>query len=453
MRKNNDVACIGFIIFFVIVIGFSGLIEGWRRQLPVLSVTTIIIVIICLIVMIMDKADKKQERNRIDIKEEKQTQIINDISHDKQIGNIETSSIAYTIFKEVDKNEIYRIKNSYSGINIPTFSVINDPLSKEMESYKCKEIAWMTNAIDNKKKDSIERIIQIKRKLDELLFCQGCINDQERLDYLKAHSMVLQKLKNEYNDIYGKFGTDRIELLSKDKKSFFDFYRALKILSQSHKIVNQDGTAFSDFCKLDSSLPDGFFQTNNVPIELNLGGYHFFLLPDLVLVYNANNKYVAAFDPVILVVQLINKEKGVYKQKDYKQIWNYSDSIISDDSELIAEGTIMSRWYHSRADGGPDRRYSRNYIIETKVDKYSYTELNVQIGKFRIVFLLSRGNLAKQLKPLIAPYCTIAHDTNIVPSFLKLLEYTAKNREEVSTLSEEYFSLSKNTIAKRISSD
>lgn len=201
----------------------------------------------------------------------------------------------------------------------------------------------------------------------------------------------------------------KVKLLSKESRAFEKLRTVLNEISASQKITNDSGIAFNSFAKINASIPGDLFESDRSPIELNYGAYRFFLTPDVVLVYDKNNEFMTALEPLAVIIGFRERQKSVYASRHGSGEWTYSDNVIAQDSKLVSQGTARTSWLHTKKNGGPDLRYSYNPRYEWRTDTYTYTEFNIQIGQFNAVFSVSKGSIVAKLKPLIRDYCAISH--------------------------------------------
>lgn len=351
--------------------------------------------------------------------------------------------------KDNTENEkLAQLKRKYTVPGIPSFSSAVDPIQKEMDSYQCIDVLQTVNRVVSKRESHIKQLKVIRSQYDNMLSCPGCSSDKERIKYFNSHEDVLEKVKREYLDEHHSLKKHKVKLLSKESHAFEKLRTALKEITASQKITNDSGIAFDSFAKINSSIPGDLFELEGAPIELNYGAHKLFLTPDVVLVYDKNNEFVTALEPMVVIIGFRERQKSVSVSRSGYGEWTFSDTVIAQDSKLVSQGTPRTSWLHTKKNGGPDLRYSHNPRYEWRTDIYSYTEFNIQIGQFNAVFSVSKGSLAAKLKPLVREYCSISHRMNVAPSLLRLLESTAKTRNGIESLINEYEGNSASIICK-----
>lgn len=335
--------------------------------------------------------------------------------------------------------------------NAPSFTTAIDSLQKEMESFQCIEVLRKFNKTISQRRDCANKMNSIKDEIDFILSCPGCSTDGERLQYIKCNEEILQKKKNDYDTISSKMKKTQVVLLSKERTAFIKLSDALVEINTSVKSTSRSRVVLSSFMELLSNIPGDIFTSEQAPIKLNFGSYKFFLLPDVILVYDKDNSFVTALEPSALNITITDKRKSVHMQRNVGSKWPMiTDSIIAEDSVLVSKGYSQTYWLHEKKDGGPDLRYSHNPQFEYRTDIYAYSDFCIQIGSNKAIYSLSKANLSNNLTPMLIDYCSIKHELNAVPSLLRLLESVSKNREATSLLSEKYESISANIICKVI---
>ena len=349
-----------------------------------------------------------------------------------------------------DNGKLAQIKRKYSVPSIPSLSSAVDPIQKELESYQCIDVLQAVNRVVSKRESRIKQLKNIKSKYDNMLSCPGCSSDKERIKYLNSNEEALENAKREYLDEHRELKKYKVKLLPKESHAFEKLRTALKEITASQKITNDSDIAFDSFAKINSSIPGDLFELEGSPIELNYGAYKIFLTPDVVLVYDKNNEFVTALEPMAVIIGFRERQKSVYASRHGSGEWTYSDTVIAQDSKLISQGSPRTSWLHTKKNGGPDLRYSYNPRYEWRTDTYSYTEFNIQIGQFNAVFSVSKGSMVAKLKPLVRDYCAISHRMNATPSLLRLLESTAKTSDGIESLINEYEETSDGIICKEV---
>ena len=262
---------------------------------------------------------------------------------------------------------------------------------------------------------------------------------------------------------YKKLEKYKIQLVSKQTNAFYQLTSSFSELllgsQKTERTNNITGASFpfslpptplSAIIKLKSAIPGSVFLSDTTPVELTLSEYHFFLLPDTILVFNKENKFITALEPMALVLSFKEKEKNVFISRVGKDEDPFNDRTIASDSKLVKKGKPVQHWLHQRNDGGPDMRYSINYRYESRPDTYAYTEFRVQIGNCCESFNVSKAGISHRMISRVKDYCSISHEANAVPSLLRLLEQTANNKEIVEGLASVYDKISNNMFCKEV---
>ena len=333
-----------------------------------------------------------------------------------------------------DRSKLKDLIDKYNVPPVPSTISNSDPLQKAMASYQCIEINQAVKKLVRNQLEIREKLRNLKKEIDSLLACPECLSDSERIKYLKKHKETLSEKREEYLSLLSEIENNKIQLLNRERNSFTQLINSLELFSDSRKIVNNCSISYDKFIQLSSVLPGNIFYSSQDPIRLSFEAYNYYLLPDTILVFTNENEFVTALEPMSLIIDFRDKRKNVYNSKNGTSGWRCLDNLVSDDSILVSRGNVSSTWMHTRKDGGPDLRYSHNPIIETRTDIYSCTDLTIQIGDCKAAYAASKGDIAKKLKFMVRPYCSISHELNAIPSLLRLLEYIADNGNNAAEL-------------------
>lgn len=345
--------------------------------------------------------------------------------------------------------EIHTIMKKYQLDVIPFLSSQVDPLQKEMSSYQCVEVVQSVNRLLGERTDHIKRLNELKAEIDQILSCPNCQTEKDRLQYLRENDALLQAKFSEHRSLKSNMQSHKISLLNKHDHAFSNIKSAVQQIMNCRKITSRSGVDFKSFAKLNSSLPGDMFTTITSPVEMNFGAYRFFLLPEVILAFDKNGAFVTAFEPISLIITSQDVQKNVYCSKEgYSGSWSFNDSLVSDDSVKVSEGTPRTSWLHEKKSGGPDMRYSYNPMYQRRTDVYRHGEISFQIGSYKADYSFSSGNVAAKIKSLVRDYTSIIHTPNAAPSFLRLLERTCKKKDLAKELSSNYERLNDNIICK-----
>ena len=446
MGRNNGGGG-GCLIGVIVIIGnlllFSGSLFGDLADNSIAWILAIIAVVIDVVFIssLISSASKRREQ-RAD-EQEANTRSVHTPSVQRvveQAAQVEHS----------DNSKLGLLKAKYSVPAVPIIPATVDPLQKDMESYQCVEILQTVNRVVNLRRDQIKDLVTIKQELDAILSCPGCSTDREKIKYLNANETELNQKKKEFLDIIELINRKKVVLLSKENQVFSGIRLLFSEIATSQKIVGDAGVAYKDCVKVNSTLPGDLFETKQAPIELNFGAYRFFMLPDVVLAYNRSGEFVTAFEPMAMIIRVDERQKNVYASNMGGRGWTYRDNVIASDSTLISQGYVRSGWLHEKKSGGPDLRYSfaNNPRYDSRTDTYAFTEISIQIGQYKAAYSASKGAIAATAKQTIKKYCSISHKLNVIPSLLRLLESTAKKKDEAKILCNEYINVCNDIVCK-----
>lgn len=441
-NNSGGGGCLLWIIGILLIGGNVALFDGSFDEMPLLCVLAVIADIFIIGSIIKAIADRPSKSNPA------QTSSNQSTSQQPSTKSVPPSAPKTTAVVNEDNSKLNQLKSKYRVPSAPSIATAVDPLQKEMESFQCIEVLQNVNKAISRRRAYAKKMNSIKEEIDGILACSGCGTDRERLKYIKYYEDTLQQKKDEYAAISAEMKKVKVVLLSKEKTAFSRLSTALAEITSSEKSSSGSGVALSSFIKLKSNIPGDLFASEQAPIELDYGAYKFFLLPDVVLAYDKANTFVAAFEPMALIITVRDQKKSVYMQKNSGSAWSYTDSVIARDSVLVSAGYTRTSWLHERKSGGPDLRYSYNPRYESRTDTYAYSDFSIQIGQYKAEYSISKANLSNKLKPMVKDYCSVMHELNATPSLLRLLESVSRKREAASLLSEKYESVSKNIICK-----
>ena len=373
----------------------------------------------------------------------------------RQPDTPDTSPVSSAAAQEAsqDRSKLKQLKSKYRVPGIPPVGISIDPLQNEMKSCQCIEVLRSVNRAAGQRKDYAEKLGSIKAEMDGILACPGCSTDKDRISHISGKEEILRQKKAEYTKALKEMKKVRIVLLEKGKAAFNSLYSALAEISSSMKSAGSSGIELSSFIELNSSIPGSLFVSEQAPVKLDYGAYNFFLLPDAILAYDKAGSFVTAFEPMALIITFKPQKKSVYMRRRNGASWSYADPVIAKDSALVSQGASKTSWLHERKSGGPDLRYSDNPSYESRTDTYAYTDVCIQLGRFKAEYLISKAGLSNKLNPMVKDYCSVTHESTSAPSLLRLLESASKKKEAASLLSEKYEDVSKNVICKVSSED
>ncbi len=350
-----------------------------------------------------------------------------------------------------DRSKLGRLKERYSTPAVPTVPMISDPLQKSMESYQCLSVLQVTNKVVSQRKKGINKLSALKKDIDSILSCPGCTSDRERIKYLNEKKDDLEAKRIEYLKTFNTLTSNKVRLLTKkDDHAFGQLRTVFAEISKSHKIIGNEKVPFGSFAILNSSIPGDLFDAVQSPIELNFGWYHFYLLPEVILVYNKDAKFITAIEPMALIISIQDCSKDVYASNHGYRGWSFTDNIIASDSTFKSHGETRTTWLHEKKNGGPDMRYSDNPMYQYRTETYSYTAVKFQICNYHTSYSASKGQLASKLRPLFRDYCSLTHGVNVIPSLLRLLENTAKDKTSAEALCQNFESTCNDMICKEV---
>ena len=360
---------------------------------------------------------------------------------------------ASTYNKATDSSELYSLKAKYTLNNTASDIFFDDPLQQELKSYTNIAVYICVKKILNQRRDWIKEIKSLKKENDYILDCPGCNSDKDKVAYIKNRIEELEQNKTYYSELSSKIQQNQIALVSGGNEAFNKLRSGFSDICACKKSYSKSKVPLSSVIMIKTIIPGELFSSPCNSIKLNFGAYKFFLLPDVILAFTKENNFAAALEPAALEISFRNQLKQVFlSRRQGTDTWTNTDEIIADDSALVTEGTIRTKWLHQRVNGERDLRYSYNPIIEYRIDTYAFTDFSIRIGKFKADYSLSKSNILNELKPKMQEYCLITHDSSRIPSLLRLLKITAKNGEEAQLLSEKYESV-RNDITCRINQE
>lgn len=446
----------GCLIWGIVIVGnlllFSGSLFGDLADNSIAWILAIIAVVIDVVFIgsLISSSSKRREQRANE--QEANEQEAN--TRSAPIPPVQRTVEQVAPIDSSDNSKLGVLKAKYSVPSVPIIPSTVDPLQKDMESYQSLEILQTVNRVVNLRSDLIKTLTAKRQELEKILSCPGCLTDRERIKYLNANEAELNQKKKEYLDIIDLISSKKVVLLSKENQVFLGIRGIFSELAKSQRIVGDTGVAYRDFVKINAAIPGDLFETQQTPIELNFGAYRFFMLPDVVLAYNRSGEFVTAFEPMAIIISVEERQKNVYSSNMSGRGWTFRDNVIASDSTLISQGYVRSGWLHEKKSGGPDLRYSfaNNPRYDSRTDTYAYTEVSIRIGQYKALYSASKGigEAEKKLKTklILRKYCSISHKLNVMPSLLRLLESTAKRKDEAKDLCNDYIKICNDIICK-----
>ena len=443
------------IIALVLLYGNVALFTGSASDSPILAIIAVLGDLFLIGMIIKSFSDRSSSNNNTTSSPQStpSTQTRSIPSYQSNQANSVSNTIAKPAVSPVqeDRSKLGRLKERYNTPALPSVPMINDPLQKSMEAYQCRAVLQVTNKVINQRKNGINKLRNLKKDLESMLSCPGCSSDRERIKFLNEHKDNLEAKRIEYLKIFNALSSNKVRLLTKkDDRAFGQLRTVFAEISKSQKITGDEKTPYNSFATLNSSLPGDLFDAAQSPIELNFGWYHFYLLPEVILVFNKDAKFITAIEPMALIISIQDCSKDVYASNRSYRGWTFTDNIIASDSTFKSHGETRTSWLHEKKNGGPDLRYSDNPMYQYRTETYSYTAVKFQICSYHASFSASKGQLASKLRPLFRDYCSKTHGVNVIPSLLRLLEATSKDKASAETLSKNFESTCSDMICKEV---
>lgn len=355
---------------------------------------------------------------------------------------VSTSKSAEAYSKSANDENVAKVRQLIRQYQIKAVDYpprINDPLQQELASFQCNEVIQAKNRLLAQREAYVKKMNTIKSEVDNILAYPQRAETEDKLLFLENAKPQLQDKIAEYQKLSQQMQNQKITLMDKHSAAFVNLQDAINKVCQSQKIINLSGLSLNSFIKMNATLPDNTFYSPTKPIKLNFGAYHFYLLPEVILVYNKQNEFVTAYEPMALVIKCKEIERKVSMSKSgYRSDWHFRDTLVAADSFRVSEGKTTTSWQHERKGGGPDMRYSNNPMYQCRTDTFRCGEISFRIGQYKADYAFSAGNISQKVTSLIRDYTSIMHRQNTAHSLLHLLESAARKNDQAHKLCVHY---------------
>lgn len=380
---------------------FSGDVDETTAWIVIIAVIMDILFVIGLVISNAEANEKKRE-----------------VEEKKRVENLRKNNLSI-----IDE---YKIKNHIRITKADLFEIEN--------RFRIFEIVDAVALIKNETTEIVEQCRDIKRKIDEILLCPNCSNDETAKSiYLKNNLQELEKLSNEYKLLCDVISKYKIELINEDKKIHDSLEQSFNHLLSSKKcLIPNSVLGISNHLISTKPRELSLFNFKYNPIILRLNSFYFCLFSNVILVFDSNGTFSNAIDPSAMSIDIDLKRENVRYVNDERRGNVYTDI----DSKLIQRGYSTTRWTYSRNDGGPDLRYSHNPQITIRTDEYEYARVILCINEKSMMFDVSSEKAISAMQSLNSFYLKNQESTyDVIPTFLNLIvKASGESKEALNIL-------------------
>ena len=327
----------------------------------------------------------------------------------------------------------YTVEDEVTKSNVPSITEIDNPLVDS-------EVVFCVKTYIREAEKQEQKIIELRSKIQDILYCNGYVTDERKLEYLKEKEPELRTLKEELLDAQKPQDNRKIVLNETTSDELESFRETIQEISKSQKIQSMDDLEWKSM--VEASLPDElrYFKSMTKPVTLFIKDYCYCLYSKTILVFTPEGKFTTALDRKSFVFKV---ERNLEKAYFSKSQDGYPRSVAGKDSKCIEKGPERYTWQYTCRDGSRDRRYSNNYMIEYRYDTMEYGKIRLSIADTTAEFEFSseQAVLAAEKAASENEKYKATRENNNESSIINLLQVLEPSSKSARELEERYAKL------------
>lgn len=327
----------------------------------------------------------------------------------------------------------YTVEDEVTKSNVPSITEIDNPLVDS-------EVVFCVKTYIREAEKQEQKIIELKSKIQDILYCNGYVTDERKLEYLKEKEPELRTLKEELLDAQKPQDNRKIVLNETTSNELESFRETIQEISKSQKIHSMDDLEWKSM--VEASLPDElrYFKSMTKPVTLFIKDYWYCIYSKTILVFTPEGKFATALDRKSFVFKV---ERNLEKAYFSKSQDGYPRSVAGKDSKCIEKGPERYTWRYTCRDGSRDRRYSNNYMIEYRYDTMEYGKIRLSIADTTAEFKFSSAKaiLAAEKAASENEEYKATRENNNESSIINLLQVLEPSSKSARELEERYAKL------------
>lgn len=342
--------------------------------------------------------------------------------HRKQIQD-EISEIVkqYTVQEDATKN------------NVSSITEIDNPLVDS-------EVVFCVKTYIREAEEQEQKIIELRSKIQEILYCNGYVTDERKLEYLKEKEPELRTLKEELLDAQKPQDNRKIVLNETTSQELEDIRDSIVESGKSQKVRNMGNLDWKTVTEVSMPVELKYFRSQTKPVMLHLMDYCFCIFSKTILVFTLEGRFVTALQRSCFRVNVQRDRERAYFNLETQ---SYSSNAVGKDSKCIDKGEERHTWLHTCKDGSMDLRYRNNYRINYRYDTMEYGRIRFSVADFTEEFKFSaeQAILAAEKAAEENEKYKVTRESNNESSVINLLQLLEPSSKSARELEERYIKL------------
>ena len=327
----------------------------------------------------------------------------------------------------------YTVEDEVTKSNVPSITEIDNPLVDS-------EVVFCVKTYIREAEEQEQKIIELRSKIQEILYCNGYVTDERKLEYLKEKEPELRTLKEELLDAQKPQNNRKIVLNEMTTEELEDIRNSIVEIGKSQKVRNMGNLDWKTVTEMSIPIELKYFQFQTKPVMLHLMDYCFYIFSKTILVFTLEGKFVTALQRSCFRVNVQRDRERAYFNLETQ---SYSSNAVGTDSKCIDKGEERHTWLHTCKDGSMDLRYRNNYRINYRYDTMEYGRIRFSVADFMEEFKFSaeQAVLAAEKAAEENEKYKVTQESNNESSVINLLQLLEPSSKSARKLEERYIKL------------
>lgn len=327
----------------------------------------------------------------------------------------------------------YTVEDEVTKSNVPSITEIDNPLVDS-------EVVFCVKTYIREAEEQEQKIIELRSKIQEILYCNGYVTDERKLEYLKVKEPELRTLKEELLDAQKPQDNRKIVLNETTSQELEDIRNSIVESGKSQKVRNMGNLDWKTVTEVSMPIEMKYFRSQTKPVMLHLMDYCFCIFSKTILVFTLEGRFVTALQRSCFRVNVQRDRERAYFNLETQ---SYSSNAVGTDSKCIDKGEERHTWLHTCKDGSMDLRYRNNYRINYRYDTMEYGRIRFSVADFTEEFKLSaeQAILAAEKAAEENEKYKVTRESNNESSVINLLQLLEPSSKSARELEERYIKL------------
>ena len=327
----------------------------------------------------------------------------------------------------------YTVEDEVTKSNVPSITEIDNPLVDS-------EVVFCVKTYIREAEEQEQKIIELRSKIQEILYCNGYVTDERKLEYLKEKEPELRTLKEELMDAQKPQDNRKIVLNETTSQELEDIRNVIVEIGKSQKVRNMGNLDWKTVTEVSMLVELKYFRYQTKPVMLHLMDYCFCIFSKTILVFTLEGRFVTALQRSCFRVNVQRDRERAYFNLETQ---SYSSNAVGTDSKCIDKGEERHTWLHTCKDGSMDLRYRNNYRINYRYDTMEYGRIRFSVADFTEEFKFSaeQAILAAEKAAEENEKYKVTRESNNESSVINLLQLLEPSSKSARELEERYIKL------------